>query len=44
VFDEVLPADEFLEEQKNVKKYSGNRLELDPEVKDGPQIAILNWK
>lgn len=44
VFDEILPADEFLEDQKNVKKYSGNRLELDPEVKEAPQIAVLNWK
>jgi L-ascorbate metabolism protein UlaG (beta-lactamase superfamily) len=44
VFEEVLPVDEFIEDQKNVKKYSGNRLELDPEVKDAPQIVILNYK
>jgi L-ascorbate metabolism protein UlaG (beta-lactamase superfamily) len=44
-FNEVLPADEFLEDQKNVKKYAGNRLDLEPDYKpETPQIAILNWK
>jgi L-ascorbate metabolism protein UlaG (beta-lactamase superfamily) len=45
VFDELLPADEFIEDQKNVKKYAGNRLELDPAYKPKtPEIALLNWK
>jgi L-ascorbate metabolism protein UlaG (beta-lactamase superfamily) len=45
VFDDLLPADEFLDEQKNVKTYDGNRLELDVDFKPAtPQIAMLNWK
>src|SRR5262245_32510586 len=42
VFDEVLPVDEFIEEQKNVKKYSGNKLDIESDYKpDTPQIAVL---
>jgi L-ascorbate metabolism protein UlaG (beta-lactamase superfamily) len=45
VFDELLPPDEFLEDMKNVKKYDGNKLDLEPGYKpETPQIAVLNWK
>ena len=45
VYEDLLPADEFLDDQKNVKRYPTNKLELDPDFKpDTPQIAILNWK
>lgn len=45
VFEDLLPVDEFIDEQKNVKKYSGNRLDLEADYKpETPQIVILNWK
>jgi L-ascorbate metabolism protein UlaG (beta-lactamase superfamily) len=45
VFEDLLPADEFLEEQKNVKKYPGNKLTIETDFKPPePIIAILDWK
>jgi L-ascorbate metabolism protein UlaG (beta-lactamase superfamily) len=45
VFDDLLPADEFLEDQKNVKKYVTNKLTVDRDFKPAePIIAILDWK
>lgn len=45
VFDDLLPIDEFIEEQKNVKKYSGNKLDIESDFKpETAQIVILNWK
>jgi L-ascorbate metabolism protein UlaG (beta-lactamase superfamily) len=45
VFEDLLPPDEFLEDQKNVKKYSGNRLEVESDFNPTePVIVILNWK
>jgi L-ascorbate metabolism protein UlaG (beta-lactamase superfamily) len=45
VFDDVLPADEFLEEQKNVKKFPSNRVTIETDFKPAePIIAILDWK
>jgi L-ascorbate metabolism protein UlaG (beta-lactamase superfamily) len=45
VFDDVLPADEFLDEQKNVKKFLTNKLTVDSSFKPSqPIIAILDWK
>jgi L-ascorbate metabolism protein UlaG (beta-lactamase superfamily) len=47
VFDDVLPVDEFLEEQKpeNVKKLDSNKLEIDPAFKPAePVIVLLDWK
>lgn len=44
-YEDVLPVDEFLDEQKNVKRFPGNKLEIDPDFKpETPVIAILNWK
>jgi L-ascorbate metabolism protein UlaG (beta-lactamase superfamily) len=45
VFTDLLPPDEFLEDQKNVKKYSTNRLTVEAGAKPAePTIALLNWK
>ena len=47
VFDDVLSADEFLEDQKkeNVKKMNTNQLEIDPDFKPAePVIVLLDWK
>ena len=45
VFTDLLPPDEFLEDQKNVKKYATNRLTVEAGAKTtGPTIALLNWK
>lgn len=47
VFDDVLPPDEFLEDQKkeNVKKKDTNQLEIDPDFKPAePEIVLLDWK
>src|SRR5216683_517470 len=47
VFDDVLPPDEFLEEQKkeNVKRKDTNQLEIDPNFKPAePEIVLLDWK
>jgi L-ascorbate metabolism protein UlaG (beta-lactamase superfamily) len=47
VFDDVLSAEEFLEDQKkeNVKKMNTNQLEIDPDFKPAePVIVLLEWK
>jgi len=47
VFDDVLTAEEFLEDQKkeNVKKKDTNQLEIDPDFKPTqPEIILLDWK
>ncbi len=47
VFDDVLTADEFLDEQKkeNIKKKDTNQLEIDPNFKPAePEIVLLDWK
>jgi len=45
VYEDVLPVDEFIDEQKNVKRFAGNRLEVDPAFQpETPVIALLNWK
>ena len=43
-FDDVLPADEFLDEQTNVKKLPTNKLVVATDFKpEQPVIVILNW-
>jgi L-ascorbate metabolism protein UlaG (beta-lactamase superfamily) len=45
VFEDVLPVDEFLDEQKNVRRFSGNRLEIETDfAPKEPMIAVLNYK
>jgi len=47
VFDDVLPPDEFLEDQKkeSVKRKDTNQLEIDPNFKPAqPEIVLLDWK
>jgi L-ascorbate metabolism protein UlaG (beta-lactamase superfamily) len=45
VYDDLLPADEFLEDQKNVKKFPSNKLTIETDLKlPEPIIAILDWK
>ncbi len=45
VFDDVLPADEFLEDQKNVENYPSNKLTIEAGFKPTePIIAVLDWK
>jgi L-ascorbate metabolism protein UlaG (beta-lactamase superfamily) len=45
VFEDLLPADEFLEDQKNVKKFPGNKITIETDFKPPePIIAILDWK
>ncbi len=46
VYDELLPPDEFLDEQKNVKRFVSNLLSVDAAGKPPPEplIAILEWK
>jgi L-ascorbate metabolism protein UlaG (beta-lactamase superfamily) len=47
VFDDVLPPDEFLEDQKkeSVKRKDSNQLEIDPDFKPAePEIVLLDWK
>ncbi|MGE3805923.1 MAG: MBL fold metallo-hydrolase [Gemmataceae bacterium] len=45
VFEDVLPVTEFIEDQKNVKRFGGNRLAVESDLKtDQPIIAVLNWK
>jgi L-ascorbate metabolism protein UlaG (beta-lactamase superfamily) len=47
VYDELLTAAEFLDEQKEgtVRKYAGNELTIDPKesAPKQPQIAVLYW-
>jgi L-ascorbate metabolism protein UlaG (beta-lactamase superfamily) len=45
VYEDVLPATEFLEDQKNVKRLPANKLAIETDLKtDTPIIAVLNWK
>ena len=45
VYDDVLPATEFLEDQKNVKRFPANKLSIESDLKtDAPIIAVLGWK
>ena len=45
VFDSLLPPDEFLEDQKNVKKYATNQITVEAGGKAAePIIALLDWK
>jgi L-ascorbate metabolism protein UlaG (beta-lactamase superfamily) len=47
VFEDVLPPDEFLEDQKkeSVKRLNTNQLEIDPNFKPAqPEIVLLDWK
>jgi L-ascorbate metabolism protein UlaG (beta-lactamase superfamily) len=45
VFTDLLPPDEFLEDQKNVMKYPTNRLTVQAGAKAAePTIALLDWK
>jgi L-ascorbate metabolism protein UlaG (beta-lactamase superfamily) len=44
-YQDLLPPDEFLEEQRNVQTLQGNKLIVDAEAKpSAPQIVILDWK
>jgi L-ascorbate metabolism protein UlaG (beta-lactamase superfamily) len=47
VYDDLLPLDEFLDEQKpgTIRKYATNELTIDPKesIPKDPQIAILYW-
>ena len=44
-FDSLLPPNEFLEEQKNVKKYTTSQMTVEAGVKAAePTIALLEWK
>lgn len=45
-YDDLLPATEFLEEQKNLKKLTDtNELEIPVEMKaDEPAVVLLGWK
>jgi len=45
VYSEVLPPDEFLEGQKNVRKLDGQLLSIPLDLKPaGPTIVMLDWK
>ena len=45
VYDDLLPVDEFVEEQKNVEKKTTNALVVDPDAKPAaPTIVLLDWK
>jgi L-ascorbate metabolism protein UlaG (beta-lactamase superfamily) len=45
VFDDLLPAKEFLEDQKNVDKRKTNEFSFDPSSKEpkAPSVMLLNW-
>lgn len=44
-FEDVLPPDEFMEDQKNVRKLPGNKLEVETDAKpDKPTVILMNWK
>lgn len=46
-YEDLLPVDEFLDGQKNVKKYPNtNELKIPAEMKPGETytVAVLNWK
>lgn len=45
VFTDLLPPDEFLEDQKNVKKYATSKITVEAGAKvTEPIIALLDWK
>jgi L-ascorbate metabolism protein UlaG (beta-lactamase superfamily) len=45
VFTDLLPPDEFLEEQKNVKRFPSSQLAVEAGAKPAePIIALLDWK
>jgi L-ascorbate metabolism protein UlaG (beta-lactamase superfamily) len=45
VFTDLLPPEEFLEDQKNVKRYPTSQLTVDASDKPAePIIALLDWK
>lgn len=45
VFEDVLPPDEFLEDQKHVKKLPGNKLTVATDFKPAePIIVLLDWR
>jgi L-ascorbate metabolism protein UlaG (beta-lactamase superfamily) len=45
VYEDLLPATEFLDEQKNVKKFTGNKLTTEAGLKPAePIVAVLDWK
>jgi hypothetical protein len=45
VYEDVLPINEFLDGQKNVKRFTNNRLEVDAAFKPAtPVVAVLHWK
>lgn len=45
VFNDLLPPDEFLEDLKNVKKYTTNKLTVEAGTEAAePVIAVLDWK
>lgn len=45
VFNDLLSSDEFLEDQKNVKRYTTSQLTIEPGAKVAePMIALLDWK
>ena len=45
VYDDLLTAQEFLEDQKNVRRLPGNKLTIEVGAKAAtPVIAVLNWK
>src|SRR5262249_27084395 len=44
-YDDLLPADEFLEDQLKVKRLEDNKLTIDPAAKpDAPTVILLNAK
>lgn len=44
-YDDLLPADEFLEDQARVKRLEDNKLVIDPAAKpDAPTVILLNAK
>jgi L-ascorbate metabolism protein UlaG (beta-lactamase superfamily) len=45
VYEDLLPPDEFLEDQKSVKKYTGNKLTTEAGFSPPqPIIAVLGWQ
>lgn len=45
VFDDVLTPDEFIEDQKNVKKLTVNKFSISKDLKKvSPDIVLMHWK
>jgi L-ascorbate metabolism protein UlaG (beta-lactamase superfamily) len=45
VYEDLLPIDEFVEDLKNVKRFTGNKLEVESDFKpEQPIVAVLNWQ